>query len=166
MRNGLKDGLQVAQDNGAVGTVTGFVLEQVIDNAPLLDVLQLIEDRLSHLQPQRRRRGADVDPGVGPPSSAYRTPACAATPSPCRGCSSGGSAVQRRAFGSYASTAGIVPPAASPPTSTTRPATVAAEHPPCAVGSGGRVDHRPVRGSSASAVRRFVSNPAVRPAST
>ena len=34
MRDGLNDGLQVAQDNGAFGSVTGFLLEQVVDNAP------------------------------------------------------------------------------------------------------------------------------------
>ncbi len=46
MRDGLNDGLQVAQENGAFGSVTGFLLEQVVDNAPILDVLQLIEDQL------------------------------------------------------------------------------------------------------------------------
>ncbi len=46
VRDGLNDGLQVAQDNGAFGSVTGFLLEQVVDNAPILDVLQLIEDQL------------------------------------------------------------------------------------------------------------------------
>jgi hypothetical protein len=46
VRNGLKDGLKVAQDNGAFGSVTGFLLDQVVDNAPILDVLQLIENQL------------------------------------------------------------------------------------------------------------------------
>jgi hypothetical protein len=46
LRDGLNKGVHVAQDNGAIGTVTAFLLEQTIDNAPVLDVLQLIEGRL------------------------------------------------------------------------------------------------------------------------
>jgi hypothetical protein len=46
LRDGLNKGVDMAEDNDAFGGITGFLLEQTIDNAPVLDVLQLIEDQL------------------------------------------------------------------------------------------------------------------------
>ncbi len=46
LRDGLTKGVDVAEDHDAVNSIAGFVLEPLIDQAPLLDLLQLIESQL------------------------------------------------------------------------------------------------------------------------
>ena len=54
LRDGLREGVDAAQQNDAVNAVTGFLLEQAVQRAPVLDVLALIEDQLERMRDAAR----------------------------------------------------------------------------------------------------------------